>query len=64
MVFSQTLAQLLEAFFRRIDEAEQIFIFRRDRAGIDEDVEVQHAIPVFAAVDQHNDLFRQLLSLG
>src|SRR4029077_10127726 len=43
---------------------EQVQILGRDRAGVDEGLEVNDAVPVFAAVDDDENFLGQLVGLG
>lgn len=64
MIFRQAIAQKVEGVFGGVDDPEQLEILRGDGACIHEGVEVDDAIPVFAAIDDDQDLLGQLVGLG
>src|SRR5215469_9275537 len=64
MILSESIAQELKAFFRGIDNTEKVNILGRNRARVGHGLEINHAIPVFASVDDDQDLLGQLLRLG
>src|SRR6202011_1877540 len=63
MVLRQTVAQELECIFGAVDNFELVEVFRCNRAGVNERLEVEDAIPVFAAVNDDQNFFRQLVGL-
>src|SRR5271169_1467983 len=64
VVFSQAFAEEGEGVFRSVDELEQVKVFGRDGAGVDEGLEVHDAVPVFTAVDYYENFFGKLVGLG
>src|SRR3989442_3903772 len=59
----QTRAKVLEAFFRRVYDFEKIEILLRNRTRIRHGLEIDDAVPVLAAIDDHKNLFGQFLGL-
>ena len=57
------VAELLECIGRRIGVAEQIQVLLGDRAPLRHRLEVEHLVPVLAAVEDDADLLRQLVGL-
>src|SRR5438445_13053656 len=64
MVFGQSIFQELQAFLWRIGHLEQFEVWWRDHADVDHGVEIDDFLPVRAAIDDNDNLFSQLLSLG
>src|SRR5580704_13607826 len=64
MVFGEAVAKKGEGVFGSIDELEQVEVFGRDGTGVDEGLEVHDAVPVFAAVNDDKDFFREFVGLG
>jgi len=64
VVLRQAVPQEFEGIFRTIDDFEQLQIFGRHRARIDEGLEVDDLVPVFASVDDHENLLREFVGLG
>src|SRR5579863_10603111 len=63
VVLGQTVTQKLETLFRRIHDLEKLQILRRNRSRIHHSLEVDQPVPVFAAVDNDENLLCQLLRL-
>src|SRR3984957_13919132 len=63
MVFRETIAQELEGIFRAVDDFELLEVFRGNRTGIDEGLEVEDAMPVLTAVDNDENFLSQLVGL-
>src|SRR5579871_1222720 len=64
MVLRQTVPEKFKGIFRRIGELEKFDVLRRDRARVDEGLEVQHPVPVLAAVNHNENFLGQLVRLG
>src|SRR5437868_907895 len=64
MIFCQAIAQELEGVFGGVDDLEQLEILRRDGACIHEGIQVDDAVPVFAAIDDDQNFLGQLVGLG
>src|ERR1700687_122339 len=61
--FRQSIAQEREGVFWAVYDLELVDIFRGNGAGIDEGLKVDDAVPVFAAVDDHQDFLGQFIGL-
>src|SRR5580704_15217312 len=64
MVFGEAVAEELESIFGGVDEFEEVEVFRRNRAGVYEGLEVHDAVPVFAAVDDYENFLGEFVGLG
>src|SRR6202158_5618837 len=63
VVFRQSIAQELEGVFWAVYDLELVDVFRGNGAGIDEGLKVDDAVPVFAAVDDHQNFLGQFIGL-
>src|SRR5205085_10399752 len=63
VVLNQVLPQVFKSFFRGIDNFKQIKIVRRNGAGLDHGLQVEHFVPILAAVNQDQDHLSKLLGL-
>src|ERR1700676_3630354 len=63
MIFRQAIAQKLESVFRAVDDFELVQVVRRNSTGVHEGLEVEDAVPVFAAIDDNQNLLGQLVGL-
>src|SRR5258707_9347572 len=64
MIARQAFFQAFKRFLRRVGEREKFLVFRRDGAGVGQRFQVQHTVPVFLAVNDHQNFFGQLARLG
>ena len=63
VVFRQAVAQELKGVLGVVDDLELVEVFRGNSAGVDEGLEVEDAVPVFAAVDDDQNFLGQLVGL-
>src|SRR5579885_1754938 len=63
MIFRQSIAKKFESILRSIGELEKLDVLWRDRARVDESLEIDHAVPVFAAIDNDQYFLGQLVGL-
>src|ERR1700723_4220168 len=64
MVFREAVAEESKSVFGGIHKLEQVKVLGSNRAGIDEGLEVHDAMPVFAAIDDNENLLGEFIGLG
>ena len=63
MVFREAVAEESKSVFGGIHKLEQVKVLGSNRAGIDEGLEVHDAMPVFAAIDDNENLLGEFIGL-
>src|SRR5208337_3790119 len=63
VVADQIRTQNLERFLRRVRPVKQLQVFGRDRSGVNQRLEIDHAVPIILAVNNYADALGKFLRL-